>query len=256
MRINPKKEDLSTRSTGSFKGYTHQEDFDLDLESFDDFDFSLDEPKKSAFIANESSVKVLPVEAPQHIIRRAIRDLESGSLDELLVHRLIGLDRESAEFRQEYINLRVESLMRPRSSFSPCTELAANSNSDRETSTFTSKAKPRIVPREVNYKSPWAVNTLGDLWSFFGPWLTFIVALELYSSYQLGSMFESQEILHGNFPINIGTLIIAFVSLATSVLFLMRSKGQDYKNFIPRLAGIGIVSALISIASHLLLIYR
>lgn len=251
MRINPKNEDLSTRSSGKLKGQAQPDELKLYLEALDDFDFSLDEPKKSAFIANESSVKVLPVEAPQHIIRRAIKDLESGSLDELLVHRLIGLDRESAEFRQKYINLRVESLMRPRSSFSPCTELVVNS--DRETTSFTSKAKPRIVPQEVNYKSPWAVNTLGDLWSFFGPWLTFIFALELYSSYQLGSMFESQEILHGNFPINIGTLIIALVSLATSVLFLMRCKGQDYKNFIPRLAGIGIVSALISIASHLLL---
>lgn len=126
MRINPKNEDLSTRSSGKLKGQAQPDELNLYLEALDDFDFSLDEPKKSAFIANESSVKVLPVEAPQHIIRRAIRDLESGSLDELLVHRLIGLDRESAEFRQKYIDLRVESLMRPRSSFSPCTELVAN----------------------------------------------------------------------------------------------------------------------------------
>jgi hypothetical protein len=85
--------------------------------------------------------------------------------------------------------------------------------------------------------------------------LTFIVALQLYYSYQLGSLLGSQEMLHGNLPVNIGTLIIALVSLVITVLILMRCKCQDYKNFIPRLAGIGIVSALIAIASHLLLIF-
>jgi len=249
MRISPKNQELSAQSAGGLKEYSQQDDLDLELESFDDFESSLNESKKSSFIPNESSVHVLPVDAPPHVMRRAIRDLESGSLDELLVHKLIGLDRKSAEFRQEYIRLRCESLMRPRSTFSPCKDLIANEW--RETSTFTSKENVKIVPQEIHQKNPWSVNSLGDLWTFFGPWLTFIVALQLYYSYQLGSLLGSQEMLHGNLPINIGTVIIALLSLATSAFVLMRCKGNDYKSFIPRLAGIGIMSALTAIASHL-----
>jgi hypothetical protein len=245
-----KKQVLDLRPSVKLKEAEEQDDFGLELQSFDDFDFSLSNSKKN-FIANESSVHVISLEPPPHLVRRAMRELQNQTMDELLIHRLIGLDRSSAEFQKEYVRLRVKSLMRPRASFSPCEDLLANDWP--KTRTFTSMPYEQMVPQEPTLKSPWTVNTLGDLWSFFGPWLTLVIALQLYYSFKLGTLFGSQEMLDGYSPINIGAFIIALASLFTSMFVLKGCKGQEYKNFIPRLSGIGIVSVLIAMASHLML---
>ncbi len=227
-----------------------QDVFDQPLQSIDDFLLSRDTPIKIASPANESSVHVLPLEAPPHAIRRAIQELESGSLDELLVHKLLSLERDSAEFRQEYVRLRAASMMRPRASFSPSIEGGAGTR--RETIAIAGKTKAQITQEEINFKSPWSVNTLRDLWVFFGPWLTFLIALQLYYSFQLAMLFGKQKMLHGDLPFNMSALIIVLVSLFISSFVLKGCKGQDYHNFIPRLLSIGIVSAVIAITSYFL----
>jgi hypothetical protein len=100
-----------------------------------------------------------------------------------------------------------------------------------------------------HYKSPWVVYTISDLWRFFGPLLSALIALQLYYSYKLGAHFKSYEILHGNITLNLATLIIALVSLLISARVLYACRGQDYKNFIPRFIGIATVSAVIAFAT-------
>jgi hypothetical protein len=249
MCIHHEAEDLTTQSVETLRQRSEQDDFALKLQSVDD-ESSANEPKKLAFIANKNSVHVLPFEPPLRLVRRAMKELQDGSMDEISTNKLIGLDPNSAEFRQAYIKLRVESLMRPRSSFIPCSELIVHP--ERETSTCTSKVNAQII-LQPNFNSPWNVKNLGDLWDFFGLWLTFIIALQLYYSFKLGSLLRKFEMLDGNLQINIGRLAIALISLFTSILVLKGCKGQDYKIFIPRLSGIGIVSALIAIVSRLML---
>lgn len=249
MRIHPETEDLTTHSAETLKQNVEQNDFAQNLQSVDD-ESTLNEPKKRAFIPNDNSVHVLPFGPPQRLVRRAMKELQDGSEDELVTNKLIGLDRNSAEFRQGYVKLRVESLMRPRSSFMPCSELIVDP--EREKSTCTSKVNAQIIQQPI-LKSPWNVNNLDDLWSFFGPWLSFVIALQLYFCFNIGSLLRKQKMLDGNLQVNIATLIIALISLFTSILVLKRCKGQEYKSFIPRLSGIGIVSGLIAIGTRLLM---
>lgn len=232
-----------TQSAGIPTQEASQNEFDQPLQSIDDFLLSRDTPDNIASIADVSSVHVLPLETSPHAIRRAIQELESGSLDELLVHKLLSIERDSVEFRQEYVMLRAQSLMiRPRTSSGPLSKVEA----------IAGNTGTQDMPNRGNHKNPWAVYTISDLWRFFGPLMSALIILQLFNSYQLGALFKSYEILHGNFTLNLATLIIALVSLLISSLVLYGCRGQLYTMFIPRFIGIATVNAVIAIAPFLL----
>jgi hypothetical protein len=191
----------------------------------------------------ESYSHVLPVGPPLHLIRRATKEFESGLLDEILIHKLLPLNRESPEFRQEYVRLRVQSLLRPRASSEPWFEMVG----------IASNTVEQVMPEEDNSKNPWSVDTHKDLWIFFGPWLSVLFIIQLFYSFELGALYKTHVLLDGNIPLNITTLIIALVSMFTSYFVLFRCRGQHYKKFIPRLLGLGIASTAIAAASFLLL---
>ena len=238
-----KKRYRKTESARISKLEASQNEFDQPLQSIDDFLLLRDAPDNIASTANESSVDVFSLETSPHAIRRAIQELESGSLDELLVQKLTYLDRNSAEFRQEYVMLRVESLtIRPRTSSGPLSKVEA----------IAGNTGTQDMPNRGNHKNPWAVYTISDLWRFFGPLMSALIILQLFNSYQLGALFKSYEILHGNFTLNLATLIIALVSLLISSLVLYGCRGRLYTMFIPRFIGIATVNAVIAIAPFLL----
>jgi hypothetical protein len=182
------------------------------------------------------------VDFPQ-LIKRAIKEFESGMLDEYLVHKLLPLNRESPEFRQEYIKLRVESLLRPRASSDPWSISFANPEN----------TKKLITPEVHDFKNPLIVKNFVDLWGLFGPWLTVLVGLQLFCSFQLGELLIKYEIVHGNIPYNRVILTIELVLLITSSLVLFGCRGQYYKKFVPRLLGIGTACGVMAIVSFLLL---
>ena len=253
MHYNPNKKFTAVPSGRNHKRQIEQDVFDQPLDSMDDFQLPLDEPKKIVYHSAERFVNAPSLNPPPHAFRRAIQELESCFLNELLLQKLLALDRDSAEFRQEYVRLRAESLVRPRPSSSPWSKVGAPPG--RETIANTSEPQEQIAPEEINLKSPWSVHKLRDLWIFFGPWLTVLIVLQLYYSYKLGALFEKQKMLYGSLPFNMDVLIIALASLLTSSLVLKRCKGQHYTNFIPRLLGIGIVSAVIAFTTHFLLMF-
>jgi hypothetical protein len=216
--------------------------FDHPLESSDDPAFKQETAMRKADLQEESPAQVLTVEPSLHAIRRAIQELESGRLDELIIANLISLDRNSAEFRQEYVRLRALSLTRPRalpSSWSEAHTMAIINN--------------EIGNEEETYwNSPWNVNSLWDLWRFFGPGLTLLTAIQLFCSFKLATLLRKLEILPGNLSFTVTSFIIALLFLIINMLILNGCKGQDHQKFVPRLLGIGIVSSVIAIMSFLL----
>lgn len=182
------------------------------------------------------------VRVPPHLIRRAITEFENGILNELLLHKLLHLDRNTPEFRQEYIRLRVESLLMPRTSSESASDIAA---------IFGSVRQPMMAEAQ-QFKNPWLVQTLGDLWLFFAPFLTILIALQLLYSIKLGPLIKTHVALLGNVSAHMTSVILALASLFTTILVLYGCRGQDYRTFFPRLFAIGAVSAVIALASFVL----
>ncbi len=244
MPSNSKKKFRAVRSTGRPKQYEAEEEFDQPIEATGYIELPPKERKNVYPIANDSSVFVLPMEPPLHAIRRAIRELESGSLDELVINKLISLDRKSAEFREEYVRIRALSLVRTRPS-SP-------SFNESYIIMGGAEAQSREEQEEISYQNPWSVNSLWDLWRFFGPSLTLVIVLQLVFSLKLSALLGKLHIPLGNFPSSMIALIIASLSLYTSYLVLNGCKGREYNQCSPRLVGIGVVSAVLAVFTFLL----
>jgi hypothetical protein len=86
----------------------------------------------------------------------------------------------------------------------------------------------QITQQGHNFKDPWTVNTPWDLFIFFGPLLTLIIASQFIYSYQLGALAKKHDMLPGNVSSNMVALIIFLVSLFTTSLILHMRKGQDH----------------------------
>lgn len=295
-----------------------EEEFDQPLLIKDDSVLLLDAFREGASIANDTTAYILLPEAPPHLIRRAIKEFESGMLNELLLHKLLYLDRNSAEFREEYIKLRIESWMKPKRSFIPGTTNGAITGNkeeqenlvrvpphlirraitefengilnelllhkllhlDRNTPEFRQeyirlRVESLLIPRASSesasdmaaifgsvrqpimaeaqqFKNPWLVQTLGDMWLFFAPFLTILIALQLFYSIKLGPLIKTHVALLGNVSSHMTNVILALASVFTTLLVLYGCRGQDYRTFFPRLFAIGAVSAVIALASFVL----
>ena len=199
--------------------------------------------ERGAVSANPSSTPANHLDAPAHFIRRAIQELDSGSLDELLINRLLQFDRDSAEFRQEYVRLRVESLMRPRASFIPTQRSHAAAPPDA--------TAPH--PKSEELHNPWQIHRLRDLWSFFGPWLTVVTAIQFYASLNLSKLIDYRGMLPEARSPHIASLLIVCLSLSISAVCLRGLRGRDFHDFAPRLLGITGASAIAAISFHMIL---
>lgn len=186
------------------------------------------------------TVETLQQEAPSHIIRRAVQEFESGSLDELLIHQLLEFDRDSAEFRQGYVKLRVQSLMRPRASNAP-TPYSSLPGSPTRTEAET---------QEQQGHNPWRIDRIRDLWSFFGPWLTLLVAIQLYASHATGHLVAEKTKSLGEAPPHLIAVIMAGGLISLSALLLRGLRGRDFHDFSPRLLQISAASGACAIAAH------
>jgi len=222
--------------------------------STDDFDFDeilqsmqqdLETPQRET---TQRTPPILPpdpiphLSAPAPLIRRSIQELESGSLDELLIHQLLGLERDSAEFRREYVRLRVESLMKAR-------------NAPHPTPAADSSGGPVAVaaaPDLFETRSPWRINRFRDLWAFFGPWLTAIFGIQLYAGHKLVDLLAKRDLFPDILPPHLATLILVGCASTGSAALLLRLRGRDFHDFTPSLLGIGALSALFAIAFHVL----
>lgn len=225
----------------------------ITVEGTDDFDFdeilqSMTEDLKQ--MEDEKPLSLPPASAPvaasvqadppSHFLRRAIREFESGSLDELLIHQLLQLDRNSAEFRQEYVRLRVESLMRPRATSKP-------SNSQYP---FHGAIESKEIQTSSEMKSPWRINRFWNLWDFFGPWLTVMVALQGYASYNLARLLREEGVLPKSLSVYLIALAILGAALLASGMCLRHRRGSDFHEFSSRLIGIAVLSGAAAISSH------
>jgi hypothetical protein len=197
-------------------------------------------PSPISVLETTAPVEPLQQEAPSHIIRRAIQEFESGSLDELLIHQLLEFDRNSAEFRQGYVRLRVQSLMRPRASNTPTPYSTAPA----------SLARSETEIQEQHGHNPWRVDRLRDLWSFFGPWLSLLVVIQLYASHATGHLVtESWKLLSSTSP-HLIAVIVAAGLVGLSAFLLQRLRGRDFHDFSPRLLQISAASGVCAIAAH------
>jgi len=187
-----------------------------------------------------AAVETLQQEAPSHIIRRAVQEFESGSLDELLIHQLLEFDRDSAEFRQGYVKLRVQSLMRPRASNTPTPYSTAPA----------SLARSEAEIQQQQGHNPWRVDRIRDLWSFFGPWLTLLVAIQLYASHATGHLVAEKTKSLGEAPPHLIAVIMAGGLISLSALLLRGLRGRDFHDFSPRLLQISAASGACAIAAH------
>jgi hypothetical protein len=186
------------------------------------------------------TVETLQQEAPSHIIRRAVQEFESGSLDELLIHQLLEFDRDSAEFRQGYVKLRVQSLMRPRASNAP-TPYSSLPGSPTRTEAET---------QEQQGHNPWRIDRLRDLWSFFGPWLSLLVVIQLYASHATAHLVAEKTKTLGEAPPHLIAVIVAGGLISLSALLLRGLRGRDFHDFSPRLLQISAASGACAIAAH------
>lgn len=182
------------------------------------------------------------ITAPPQAIRRTSQEVESAVLDGLLVHKLLPMVPDTAEFRLHYADLKVQAPMPGRAIFTPSQKHRFNSEATQEQTT---------APPPVRRKNPWQVRNLKDLWLFFGPQLTILTALQLHCSYSLASFLGKRGMLDQNVPVYSAALIIFGISLLLSLIGLTSCRGRASDDCIPKLFGIGVLSAILDFISYL-----
>lgn len=245
MNLKPEKNFPATRSTLSPKRFVGDEVFDEPLRGVDDLLPSLQKREETANPPKDNREHILTMKPHQHASGQPIQEIERRLLDETMPNKASASDRVTAVPLWGQLGRMLTWPMRTKSSFS----------SNDNTATITNHGKKKEKTKKIRYKNPWAVNSLWDLWRFFGPVLTFLIALQIFSSLKLAELLKKLEIPNGHIPVNRIALVIALVSVFTNFLVIKGCKGQDYKNFIPRLLGIGIVNTLITLISFFLLDY-
>lgn len=221
-------------------------DFDFD-EILDEMNHDLGEEshrEKEALASVDESRAANHLDKSIDWVNRAIQELDSGVLDEFVVNQLLQFDRTSAEFRQEYLRLRVESLIDAQIESIP----SVNSQTGAHPTAMVQNMD-RESPR-----SPWEIYRLRDLWSFFGPWLTIVAALQFYASMNLCKLLEDRDMLpYATSPYLVSVLPTCLL-LTISALYLRSFRGKHFHRFVPHLLGITGVSAIAAISLHALII--
>jgi len=111
--------------------------------------------------------------------------------------------------------------------------------------------KPTPPPSVSKFRDPWAINNILDLWRFFNIWITLLLALQIYASFQIMGIQNMKMKVESMWLAPVNFCLIALMSY----LALVRRFGQLYQNFIPPLAIISIVSAILAIAPMIIMFF-
>lgn len=230
-------------------------DFDRVLQSMEEDLEPVSGSKRPELPALAPSTASLQPKMPARFIRSAIQEFESGSLDELLIHQLLDFDRDSAEFRKEYVRLRVKSLMRPRSTFDAARPTAKHfsANDSGNSGNSGNLGNPDALPDPLEMESPWRIYRVRDLFSFFGPWLTVIGGIQIYGGRNLGYLLAEQNLLPEVLTPLQAAFLISVAAFGSSLALLARLRGKHYHEFIWTLVAITAPSGVLAIISHTLL---
>lgn len=215
--------------------------FDNSIRSVNDFLHSFDQTNRDPLPSGEQK-PFTRIKAPPQAISRTNQEVESGVLDGLQIRKLLPMAPDTAEFRLHHADLKVQAPMRGRAIFAPSQKHRFNSETTQEQTT---------APPPIRRKNPWQVRNLSDLWLFFGPQLTILTALQLHCSYSLASFFGKRGMYDQNVPVYSAALIIYGISLLLSFIGLISCRGRDFDDYIPKLFGIGVLSAILDFISYL-----
>lgn len=221
-------------------------------------DFAIEFPfrKLSLPAPKMSDSASLPRGVPIGVVRRAVRELETDSIDALTRFRLGVGGTDSSEFRKRFIEMRCEDFLK-------------SSNNRKKASDFVYLYGPDLVEQSVGAhsandsptpprdsdrshslvlsKNPWAVYSLKDLFRHQGPLLTLTVGALIFCGYQIALSLGSEVS-----PIAIVALI-AMLLLFTYVPIL-RMYGNHNQEFglvlVKMLLFLGFVGAVFFIVNQ------
>lgn len=242
MHFKPEKNLPTTPSRPSQKRFVGDEVFDAPLRSVDDVFVSLQNREVKANPGQEDRNLVLPLKPSPQSIGQSIQAPEIVSIEKTAKSKPGTEQSGPTDFQQKHF-----SRWAPWFIF-----VKPSSTSDDKTTSARDHAKKRISRGKKRDKNPWCVNSLWDLWRFFGPAMTVLIALQSVYSLKLAELFQKFQTPAGKTPFNWTAIIIMIVSFFISYLVLYGCKGKNYKIFIPRLVAIGFVSAMITLVSFLL----
>jgi len=111
--------------------------------------------------------------------------------------------------------------------------------------------KPTPPPSVSMFRNPWIINNIIDLWRFFNIWITLLLALQIYASFQIMGIQNIKMKVEWTWLAPVNFCLIALMSY----LALVRRFGQLYQKFITPLLIISIVSAILAIAPMIIIFF-
>jgi hypothetical protein len=113
-----------------------------------------------------------------------------------------------------------------------------------------SPTRTEAETQEQQGHNPWRIDRLRDLWSFFGPWLSLLVVIQLYASHATGHLVTEKGRAFGVASPHLIAAIVAGGLISLSALLLRGLRGRDFHDFSPRLLQISAASGICAIAAH------
>jgi hypothetical protein len=242
MHSQPEKNLQATRSTPGHKRFVGDEVFDEPLRSVDDVLLSQQKRKAITNPAKENRHHDTPLNPTPPEITQSKSEPALGSPKNPARKHAMSQDNAATDLFQRHVNRWIPWFM----------QFSSSSISNGKPASASSYGGKRINQAAKRYKDPWRINSLWDLWKFFGPAMTILIALQALYSLKFAELFRKFQIPAEHASFNWTALIMMLVSYFISFLVLKGCMGQNYKNFIPRLVGIGFVSAMITLLSFLL----
>jgi len=95
------------------------------------------------------------------------------------------------------------------------------------------------------FRSPWRVYSLLDVWHFFGPLLSLIVITQVCSSILISIRLNASILISST---SVAAMILA-VFLATDTFILFMLRGRHFRSFTPWLTGLLLVSLYIALVT-------
>ena len=192
---------------------------------------------------------------PIGVIRRAAREIDTGSIDELAMLR-VGVGPDSADFKKRFIEMRCEEYLKsPGSRKYDLASIHWHEPDLVEQSVGAHSANDSPNPpadrdRSHNLvlsKNPWAVYSLRDLFRHQGPLLTLTVGALVFCGYQI-ALSLGPEVS----PV----AIVALIAILLLFIYvpILRMYGNDKQVFgltlVKMLLLLGFVGAFFFIVNH------
>ena len=175
--------------------------------------------------------------APISVVRRAIKELQTGELDERALLLIGDVDVNSPTFRRLYVEARCQSYLDSplgRHHMPPLSLL--NQPATMLLTDGPARSNPEHPYRishsqmlEMAKKNPWAVNSLRDLFNHHGPLVTLVISSAMATALQLH--LKVLEGAHWQLP------LLMIIMLLPAALHLRGMHGRDHLDFYKPLFG-------------------